>query len=84
MPTPSDIGGLVIGISPAGDTTIRLVYADEVGNQIGLNMTTDTIYIRLSSGFNLYLGGDGVTGVYGNVQTTAGICSNIFARVDAP
>jgi hypothetical protein len=59
-------------------------YTDHDGNQVVVDMSSSKIYIKLGSGFKLYLGGDGITGTYGNVSTSAGFCTSVFARVDAP
>ena len=62
----------------------KMTYVDNKGNKVLVDTGSNTIKIVLGHGSQLYLGGDGVTGTYGQVATTAGPCASVFARVDAP
>lgn len=73
----------------AGNTVLtingtKLTYADNKGNKVIIDTSTNKMALVLGHGCSLYLGGDGLTGVYGQVKTSAGDCTNVFARVDAP
>lgn len=62
----------------------KLSYVDNKHNKVIIDTETNTIKIVLGHGSKLFLGGDGVEGVYGRVSTDEGPCQSVFARVDEP
>jgi hypothetical protein len=75
--------GAVINDSK-GNTTITAngtVITLTVGSTLEISMSGSNIFIQVPTGGNLFLGGNGTTGTYSPVTTTAGPSINVQARV---